>query len=319
MNTLIAMDKYKHFFYKNIDLACFINPDGSFEELNESFTAVLGYTSDELHNKKFFDCIHVDDLAPAFKIIEQVELGIPTMNFVNRFKAKDGEFHYLEWNFVVNRETKKIYAIARDITEKMLADKELVFQNEEKAKCAGELIVANTELQRQNVLKEIRADELLHANMALIIQNTEHEKQTANLLIVNIQLAFEIKEKERRANELVIANEELAFQNEEKEKRAAELRNTRTSLIQTEAHLDKHILGLEKMLVMTSHGVRQPIASILGILHLLDKTITSPGEHKKLMEYIKQSALALDVFTKKLTVFMFNLGKDGVDRVHPLY
>jgi signal transduction histidine kinase len=107
--------------------------------------------------------------------------------------------------------------------ELVIADKELVFQNEEKENRAAELIVANKELIFQNREKEKRADELIIANKELAFQNEEKEKRAAELIIANKELAYQNEEKENRAAELVIANKELAFQNDEKEKRAAEL------------------------------------------------------------------------------------------------
>ncbi len=64
----------------------------------------------------------------------------------------------------------------------------LVFQNEEKEKRAGELLIANTEL---------------------IFQNEEKEKRAAELLVANAELHFQNKEKEKREYELLHANKEL--------------------------------------------------------------------------------------------------------------
>ncbi|OIR05688.1 autoinducer 2 sensor kinase/phosphatase LuxQ [mine drainage metagenome] len=116
----------------------------------------------------------------------------------------------------------------------IIANKELVFQNEEKEKRAAELVIANKELAFQNDEKEKRANELIIANKELAFQNDEKEKRAAELIIANKELAFQNDEKEKRAAELIIANKELAFQNDEKEKRMAELRiaNYARSLIE---------------------------------------------------------------------------------------
>ena len=111
----------------------------------------------------------------------------------------------------------------KQATALILANKELLFQNEEKEKRANELAIANKELFFQNEEKEKRANELAIANKELVFQNDEKEKRAAELVIANKALVFQNKEKEKRAAELVIANKELVFQNEEKEKRAAEL------------------------------------------------------------------------------------------------
>jgi PAS domain S-box-containing protein len=92
-----------------------------------------------------------------------------------------------------------------------------------KRKPIDELIIANKELIFQNEEKEKRAAELVIANKELAFQNEEKEKRAAELVIANKELVFQKKEKKKRADELVIANKELAFQNLEKEKRAAEL------------------------------------------------------------------------------------------------
>ncbi len=107
--------------------------------------------------------------------------------------------------------------------ELTIANKELLFQNNEKEKRAAELSIANIELAFQNKEKEKRAAELSIANIELAFQNDEKEKRAAELSIANDELAYQNNEKEKRAAELSIANIELAYQNEEKEKRAQEL------------------------------------------------------------------------------------------------
>jgi len=85
--------------------------------------------------------------------------------------------------------------VMRDITNLKLAEinlkkinekietqnKELAFQNHEKAKRASELIIANKELDFQNEEKEKRAAELVIANKELAFQNEEKENQAAEL------------------------------------------------------------------------------------------------------------------------------------------
>jgi len=99
------------------------------------------------------------------------------------------------------------------------ANRELLFQNEEKEKRAAELIIANKELIFQNEEKDKRAAELIIANRELAFQNDEKEKRAAELVIANRELLFQKGEKGKRAAELIIANKELVLQNEEKEKK----------------------------------------------------------------------------------------------------
>ena len=181
-----------------------------------------------------------------------------------------------------------------------------------------ELTIANKMLAFQNKEKEKRAAELIIANKELAFQNEEKENRAAELIIANKELAFQNKEKENRAAELIIANKELAFQNEEKENRAAELSSAYKELKKADEDLRGYIQGLEKMMFITSHKVRQPVCNILGIASVMDQFMNSPTELKKMVKYLKISALSLDSFTKELTKFIFDLEQKGKDNSLPL-
>ncbi|MFV5695335.1 hypothetical protein ACM55G_07850 [Flavobacterium sp. LB3P122] len=95
-----------------------------------------------------------------------------------------------------------------------------------------------------------------------------------------------------------------------KKKQAAELIMANLDLKKAEEY-KKNIKGLEEMMFMTSHKVRQPVANILGLSDLLDQTINSPDEHIQLLNHIKQSDLVLDYFTKELMLFISHLEQKG--------
>jgi signal transduction histidine kinase len=120
---------------------------------------------------------------------------------------------------------------AKRAAELILANIELDFQNEEKEKRAAELILANTELLFQNKEKENRANELRIANKELIYQNQEKQDRADELAIANKELIYQNQEKQNRADELAIANKELKYQNEEKQDRADELAIANKELI----------------------------------------------------------------------------------------
>jgi signal transduction histidine kinase len=196
----------------------------------------------------------------------------------------------------------------------------LIFQNQEKQNRADELIIANKELAYQNEEKQKRADELIIANKELAFQNSEKQRKADELIVANNELIFQNKElayqnneKQKRADELVIANKELAFQNIEKQKRATELSEAYEELKKTADYLRNYFKGLEEMMFITSHKVRQPIAHILGISNLLDTSNNyTPDELNKIVGYIKKSATSLDSFTRELTQFMTDI-RDKVD------
>ncbi|MBI3141936.1 MAG: hypothetical protein HYZ16_03835 [Bacteroidetes bacterium] len=68
---------------------------------------------------------------------------------------------------------------------------------------------------------------------------------------------------------------------------------------------NRYVKALEEMLYMTSHRVRKPLATCLGIFNLLDTTKElNQEELRKAVVYLKSSADELDDFTRELTRFM---------------
>lgn len=192
----------------------------------------------------------------------------------------------------------------KDLANELIkANKELAFQYEEKAKRAAELVLANIELKFQNEEKEKRASELIIANKELLFQNKEKEKRAVELINANRELAFLILEKNIRESELEIANKELIFKTQEREIIA------NRDLKIAEEKQKEYIKGLEEMMFITSHKVRQPIANILGFSSMLDQSINSLDDLKQSVVCIKESAIILDTLTRELNSYICELGQ----------
>lgn len=97
------------------DLLCISTPEGKLTKTNPAFAKVLGYTREEIESCIFFELIHPDDMAPTAKAFADVQMGKPVLNFVNRYRHKNGSYRYLCWNAVP--EDGVYYSSARDITE----------------------------------------------------------------------------------------------------------------------------------------------------------------------------------------------------------
>ncbi len=182
--------------------------------------------------------------------------------------------------------------------ELVIANKELLFQNEEKEKRAAELVVANKELSFQNEEKEKRAAELVIANKELSFQNEEKEKRAAELVVANKELLFQNEEKEKRAAELAVANKELLFQNEEKEKRAAELVIANKELLfqndekeKRAAELERSKSELARFLYTASHDLKSPVVTVRTFLGYLEQDMATgdAGRIAKDVQFIRNA------------------------------
>ena len=66
----------------------------------------------------------------------------------------------------------------------------------------------------------------------------------------------------------------------------------------------EHLKGLEKVLFMTSHNLRQPITHVQGLVNLLKNCKNSPEELDKIIDYLEESAQALDRHTREITGYV---------------
>ena len=116
--------EYKHFFDNAANFSCIANVQGYFEVINPNFEKVLGYTERELLENQFLSFIHPEDIDLTLKEIEKLQNGYKTINFENRYRKKDGNYLWFDWNTTYNPVNGKLYAVARDITKRINTEKE---------------------------------------------------------------------------------------------------------------------------------------------------------------------------------------------------
>jgi len=116
-------NELERFFSVNLDLLCIADTDGNFIKLNKEWETVLGYTLEELQQKRFLDFIHPDDLGATHKAIATLSSQHNVTKFINRYRCKDGSYRFLEWRS--HPKGNLIYAAARDITDSKCTEESL--------------------------------------------------------------------------------------------------------------------------------------------------------------------------------------------------
>jgi PAS domain S-box-containing protein len=117
------------FFNMNPDLLCIADTDGFFRKLNPAWERTLGYALADLEGKPFLDFVHPDDRNATLVAIAELAGQKEVLDFVNRYRCKDGSYRWIEWRS--SPHGKLIYAAARDITGKIQAEEALT-ENEAK-------------------------------------------------------------------------------------------------------------------------------------------------------------------------------------------
>jgi diguanylate cyclase (GGDEF)-like protein/PAS domain S-box-containing protein len=107
----------RRFFDLSHDMLCTANMDGYFVELNSAWESCLGYRDEELRAKPFAELVHPDDRKRTEAETAGLFNGSETVGFENRYRARDGSWHWLRWSSTLSADESLIYARATDITE----------------------------------------------------------------------------------------------------------------------------------------------------------------------------------------------------------
>lgn len=77
-----------------------------------------------------------------------------------------------------------------------------------------------------------------------------------------------------------------------------------TDKVKMEKERARYTENLEQMLHITSHKIRQPVSNIIGLANQLDIKNDLSEDATKILKYMKESAVKLDVFTHELNDFI---------------
>jgi len=113
------------FFDLSLDLFCIADARGYFRRVNENFRRTLGYASDEMVSRPYIDFVHPDDREATLKESERLERGEDVIQFRNRYRDRWGGYHWLEWTARSSADRQSVYAVARDVTERLSMEDQL--------------------------------------------------------------------------------------------------------------------------------------------------------------------------------------------------
>jgi PAS domain S-box-containing protein len=128
-------------------MLCIAGVDGYFKRLNPAWERTLGFTTEELLSKPFIEFVHPDDRSSTIEEATKLSKGAETISFLNRYMNADGSYRWLLWNASSDPDRQRIYAAARDVTEKKKSEEEIEKLNSELQKHVQELGSLNQELE----------------------------------------------------------------------------------------------------------------------------------------------------------------------------
>ena len=120
-----AEKELDRFFNLCRDMLFIANTDGYFLRLNPECEKVLGFTAEELQSRPYIDFVHPEDRESTLKAAAELSSGRDVVSFENRYRTMDGTYKWLLWACSVSLEDQRIYAVARDITERRQREEDL--------------------------------------------------------------------------------------------------------------------------------------------------------------------------------------------------
>ncbi|MGD9304295.1 MAG: PAS domain S-box protein [Desulfobacterales bacterium] len=122
-------EKYKALFNRNLHCIFVHDFEGNFLDANEASLNLLGYTRDEIPYINFATLIDEDQMPKALAAIEEIKRYGFVKNFLEfRLEKRDGDHVWVETDSSLIYQNEHPYAIlgvARDITERKVAEKAL--------------------------------------------------------------------------------------------------------------------------------------------------------------------------------------------------
>src|SRR2546427_6236630 len=138
------------FFSLSLDLLCIADFNGRFLRLNPAWQETLGFSIEDLQSRPYIDFVHPEDREKTMLEAQRLQLGGATRSFENRYRCKDGSYKWLRWTCASDPTSRRLYGIARNITELR--------------RLREDLKLANETLEDQ---VRQRTEELLHTNQVL--------------------------------------------------------------------------------------------------------------------------------------------------------
>ncbi|MDB5136210.1 MAG: domain S-box protein [Mucilaginibacter sp.] len=303
ISLIESYNELENIFNQSMDIICVIDQQGKFRKISKACEKIWGYKIDDLVDKSYFDLVHADDLNQAKKMLEDLIEGADTNNFENHIVCKNGCLVPIIWSARWDEKVKLIFCVARDVTDKKLAEEKLIESEaflEEAQRFAKmgswsfdfktDKITWSRELY--NIFDvDIKIPAKTHGSFINLIDEQDRQiverasKRTQETgEPFNIQYQITTLGGEKRAIE------EFGYGEKDSNGQVVRLFGTAQDITERKRAEDK----IREIAWIQSHIVRAPVTRIVGLISLIRDKLIDESEVEKILEYIILSTNELD-------------------------
>jgi diguanylate cyclase (GGDEF)-like protein/PAS domain S-box-containing protein len=107
------MNEFENFFNFSLDPMTIADVNGNIIHANRVYTAITGWSVDELKGMTYWELIHTDDHEKVSTALQTLQAGHPVLALEYKFLCKDGSYKAFLVNVNRDSETGHLYAISR--------------------------------------------------------------------------------------------------------------------------------------------------------------------------------------------------------------
>ena len=307
----------QNFFDLTPDLVCIVSPEGKLVSFNNAFNKQLGYSDKEFRNAtQFRDLMHPDDVPNLIQVLNRLSNGATIFDFEARFKHKNGEYIWFNWNLNANVTQGLFYGTGRNVTDQRLAREHLETINQTLGKyklaldrmalvfafdTQHRLIFANDNFYRTTGYSpsEVLGTDL---DMLRVTEAYNHaERKNTGLKLMEEKIwRGETCNRAKDGSIFWLDNIAMVFENDPQwgsyiftmgyditERKVGDDLKIQNALLQKEKEVAEHNTKLkEQFLSNMSHEIRTPLNAIIGTGNLLLKSSNLNDRQKQYLSIL---------------------------------
>ncbi|TAG06496.1 MAG: PAS domain S-box protein [Cytophagia bacterium] len=228
---------------------------------------------------------------------KEIENVLVIFQDVSDVKAKEKNLEQL--NYDLDNQNQQL----KNKEEQLLAsNEELTVSNEHLILQQDVLEEINDKLTQQRSILENVNTELELKNETLLYRENELKEAYEKILQQQEEVQFSLIEQQKLNQQLLMKNQELATQEEELRTTNDQLRIQQDEMRITLAQLSDRNFELDQLVYRTSHDIRSPLTSVLGLVNLM-RLEGLPDNLAEYVDRMEKSVQKLDRFVSSMLNF----------------
>lgn len=302
----------------SLDVVCTMDSQGCFVSVNKAAQTIWGYCETELIGVNILDLVCIADKGNAITIRQEVLSGTSKTYFKTRIIHKNGKLVPTIWSATWNAIEQTIFAIARDATESEIEAEKLRLSVEQYqlVREATRDVIWDWDLVTDTLSWGKGFEKYFGSDFGSDEVKTEYWKShfhpgDKQRVLINFQAAItdpavnvwreEYRYLKGNGEIFFIADQGYIVRNADKKAvRVVGAMQDITGLKEKELRIVKQNEQLREIAQINSHELRRPVATILGLMDLLDKSAIMGPENLELLDHLETTTRQLDEVIRRI-------------------